>query len=68
MDLNVLAAGKTLGMHSGNYFKIDYSSLGITLKGNLNPCADLEGRPAKVEYVNSASKGPAAMVAIEIHK
>jgi hypothetical protein len=68
MDLNVLAAGKTLGMHSANYFKIDYSSLGVTLKGNLNPCADLEGKAAKVEYVNSASKGPAAMVAIEIHK
>jgi len=68
MDLNVLSAGKTLGMHSANYFKIDYSSLGVTLKGNLNPCADLEGRAAKVEYVNSASKGPAAMVAIEIHK
>jgi hypothetical protein len=68
IDLNVIAGGKTLGMHSGNYFKIDYSTLGVTLKGNLNPCADLEGRPAKVEYVDSASKGPAAVVAIEIHK
>ena len=68
MELNVIAAGKTLGLHSGNYFKIEYSTLGVTLKGNLNPCADLEGRPAKVEYVDSASKGPAAVVAIEIHK
>jgi len=68
MDLNVIAAGKTLGLHSGNYFKIDYSALGITLEGNLNPCSDLEGRPAKVEYVDSAGKGPAAVVAIEIHK
>jgi tetratricopeptide (TPR) repeat protein len=68
IDLNVIAAGKTLQLHSGNYFKIEYSALGITLKGNLNPCADLEGRPAKVEYVGSASKGPAAVVAIEIHK
>jgi tetratricopeptide (TPR) repeat protein len=68
MDLNVIAAGKTLGLRSGNYFKIDYSTLGVTLKGNLDPCADLEGRPAKIEYVDSATKGPAAMVAIEIHK
>jgi tetratricopeptide (TPR) repeat protein len=68
MDLNVIAGGKTLGLHSGNYFEIDYSTLGVTLKGNLNPCADLEGKPAKVEYVGTASKGTAAVVAIEIHK
>lgn len=68
IDLNVIATGKTLGLHSSNYFKIDYSVLSVTLKGNLNPCADLEGRPAKVEYVDSASEGPAAVVAIEIHK
>jgi len=68
MDLDVIAAGKTLGLHSDNYFKIDYSTLGITLKRNLNPCSDLEGRPAKIEYVGPAGKGPAAVVAIEIHK
>jgi predicted Zn-dependent protease len=68
IDLNVIAAGKTLGLHSGNYFKIDYSTLGITLKGNLDPCSDLEGRPVKVEYVDLGGKGPAAVVAIEIHK
>ena len=46
-----------MGVHSGNYFKIDYSSLGVTLKGNLNPCSDLEGRPAKVEYVRLSQQG-----------
>lgn len=68
IDLSVIAAGKTLGLHSGNYFKVDYLTLGFTLKQNLNPCADLEGRPAKVEYVDSGNKGPATVVAIEIHK
>jgi len=38
------------------------------LKGALNPCADLEGRPAKVEYVEWAGKSAAVVVAIEIHK
>jgi hypothetical protein len=45
----------------------DEKDFRFTLKGKLNPCADLEGRPAKVEYVDSASKG-ATVVAIEIHK
>ncbi len=44
-------------MHSANYFKIDFSALNVTLKGDLNPCADLEGKPAKVEYVESAEQG-----------
>jgi len=68
LDLNVIAGATTLAVHSGNYFKIDYSTLGVTLKGNLNPCADLEGRPAKVEYVDAHRKGPAALVAIELHQ
>jgi len=68
MDLNVIAAGKPLGLHSGDYFKIKYSTLGVTLKGDLNPCADLEGRSAKVEYVERADDDTAAVVAIEIHK
>jgi hypothetical protein len=68
IDLNVIVAGRTLGLHSSNYFKIDYTVLDFTLKGNLNPCADLEGRPAKVEYVESASKDQASVVAIEIHR
>jgi hypothetical protein len=68
MDLNVVSGGKTLGLHANNYFKVQYSALNVTLKGNLNPCTDLEGRPAKVEYTDPASKGAAAaVVAIEIH-
>ncbi len=68
MDLNLVSNGKTLGLHTGNYFKLSFSVLNVTLKGDLNPCADLEGKPAKVEYVESASKHSAVVVAIELHK
>lgn len=67
MDLNVISSGKTLGLHANNYFKVQYSVLNVTLKGDLDPCADLEGRPAKVEYVDSTNGG-GALMAIEIHK
>jgi hypothetical protein len=49
MDLNLVSGGNTLGLHARSYFKVEYSALNLTLKGKLNPCADLEGRPAKVE-------------------
>jgi tetratricopeptide (TPR) repeat protein len=68
MDLNLVSNGKTLGLHTGNYFKLPFSVLNFTLKGDLNPCVDLEGRPAKVEYADSAGKGAAVVVAVELHK
>jgi hypothetical protein len=68
MDLSVVSGGKPFGLHTNNYFEVEYSVLNVTLKGDLKPCADLEGRPAKVEYVDSASGGRAAVVAIELHK
>jgi Flp pilus assembly protein TadD len=68
MDLNLVSNGKTLGLHTGNYFKLPFSVLNVTLTGDLNPCADLEGKSAKVEYAESAGKGAAVVVAIELHK
>jgi hypothetical protein len=68
MDLNVVFGGNTFGLHASNYFKVQYSTVNVTLKRDLNPCMDLEGRAAKVEYVNSPNKHAAVVVAIEIHK
>jgi Tfp pilus assembly protein PilF len=68
MDLNLISGGKTLGLHAKNYFKVEYSVLDATLKGDLHPCADLEGRSAKVEYVESPDKNAAFLLAVEIHK
>jgi tetratricopeptide (TPR) repeat protein len=69
LDLTVVAAGKTLTLHSENSYKIQFTALGFTPKGDLNPCQDLEGRPAKVEYVESADESSAARVlSIELHK
>jgi hypothetical protein len=58
----------TLGLHANNYFKIEYSVLNVKLRGDLHPCADLEGRSARVEYVESSNKNSAALLSIEIHK
>jgi Flp pilus assembly protein TadD len=67
MDLSVISGGKTMELHTRNYFKLQYSVLNVTLKGALNPCVDLEGRPVKVEYLESAGTH-AVIVGIEIHK
>ncbi|HEV2467874.1 MAG TPA: hypothetical protein VGS78_01665 [Candidatus Sulfotelmatobacter sp.] len=69
MDLAVKAGAKTLELHTDNYYKIPFSALGFQPSGELKPCSDLEGRPAKVEYVESAKPSEAPhVVSIELHK
>ena len=69
IDLKVAANGKTMALHNGNYYEIGFSTLGFAPKGDFDPCKDLEGKSAKVEYVESPTKSTAAyVVAIELHK
>ena len=69
IDMTLTANGKTLELHNPNYFKIEFSAFGFTPKGDLNPCEDLEGTTAKVDYVDLPAKPASAYVfAIEIHK
>lgn len=69
IDLTVDSGGKSLALHAESYYKIQFSAINFSPSGDLNPCKDLEGRPAKVEYVESAEKSAAARVfSIELHK
>jgi tetratricopeptide (TPR) repeat protein len=69
IELSLIASGKTTLLHSGNYYKIAFTALGFTPIAELNPCKDLEGKPAKVEYIESAAPSPAAyVIAIELRK
>ncbi len=69
IELTVAAKGKTMALHRGNYYKIEFTSLGFTPQGDPSPCKDLEGRPAKVEYIESGPQPAAAyVVGIELHK
>jgi len=69
MDLSVTSSGKTTAFHTDNYYKLPFSALGFQPSEDLKPCHDLEGRPAKVEYVESAVKTDAArLISVELHK
>ena len=69
LDLTVSAEDKQLAIHGDNYYKIPFSTLGFPPSGDLNPCRDLENRPAKVEYVESADpSAPAQLLSVELHK
>ena len=69
IDLAIKSGAKTISLHSDNYYKISFTTLGFQPSSDLNPCSDLEGRPAKIEYQESADKSVTARVlAVELHK
>jgi tetratricopeptide (TPR) repeat protein len=69
LDLTVDSNGKLVAVHGENYFKIPFSTLGFQPGKDLNPCSDLESRPAKVEYVESANPSVTAqLISVELHK
>ncbi len=69
IDLTVDVRGKKTALHNGNLYKIGFTTFGFSAHGDLNPCKDLEGRVAKVEYVESSAKSVAPyIVAIELHR
>jgi tetratricopeptide (TPR) repeat protein len=69
LDLTVSTKDKQLTVHGDNYYQIPFSTLGFQASGDLNPCKDLENRPAKVEYVESADPSVTPqLISIELHK
>jgi tetratricopeptide (TPR) repeat protein len=69
LDLTVNSSGKLLALHVDNYFTLPFTALGFQPDKDLNPCADLENRPAKVEYVESENPSVTAhLIAVELHK
>jgi tetratricopeptide (TPR) repeat protein len=69
MDFVVAAAGHETEMHSDNYYKIEFSALGFTPAGDMQPCTQIEGRPAKVGFIEPSDKSiKDRVVSVELHK
>jgi tetratricopeptide (TPR) repeat protein len=69
LDLTVNSNGKLVPLQADNYYKIQFTALGVQPEKEFNPCVDLENRPAKVEYVESANPSMnAQLIGIELHK
>jgi tetratricopeptide (TPR) repeat protein len=68
LDLTVASRAKTVALHSENYYQIQFTALFAPTR-DLEPCRDLENRPAKVEYVESANgRDTPRLIAVELHK
>jgi hypothetical protein len=69
MELKKEGDGKTLSLHSGNYFKIQFTAINYIPVGELHPCADLEGMKARVEFFEGSDKSAEGQIlSIELSK
>ena len=68
MTLRVQNSGKPVSLRTRNFYKIQFSALGFTPSGDLNPCKDLEGMKAKVEYFEALNGSVGQIVSIELMK
>ena len=69
LDLDLDTGEHIIALHSANYYKIVFTVLNVTPKSSLNPCEDLEGTQARVEFVTASGKAKAGgMVSIELAK
>jgi tetratricopeptide (TPR) repeat protein len=68
MRLKVEGAAKALGLRTRNYYKVHYSALDFTPARDLNPCQDLEGMKAKVEYFEGLASAEGQIISIQLTK
>jgi tetratricopeptide (TPR) repeat protein len=69
IEFRVQGAKKTVSLYSNDYYKLDFTVLGFTPQGSLNPCTGIEGMNARVQYAESSDKTvDGQAIAVELRK
>jgi tetratricopeptide (TPR) repeat protein len=69
MTLRVEGNHNPLGLRAQNYYKVAYSALNFKPSADLNPCKDLEGMTARIEYFEGAdSRAEGLIISIRLSK
>ncbi len=69
LEFNLAGQNRTTPFHSDNYYKVIFSVVGFTPEDELHPCTEIEKLHARVQFVDSTTKGePGQVVAVELSK
>ncbi|HMG84778.1 MAG TPA: DUF1570 domain-containing protein [Terracidiphilus sp.] len=69
MEFQVEGAKSVVKVYSNDFTKIDFTVVGLTFNGSMNPCKDLNGMKAKVQYAETTDKSvDGQVIAIELRK
>lgn len=68
LDFEIQNGKQLFDLHSDNYYRIRFTTLNFTPRGDLKPCTQLEGEYGKVEFVTSGAKAARNIVSIELQR
>ncbi len=69
IEFRVDGTNKTVSLYSNNYYKIEFTALGFTPEGAIQPCSDIEGMKARVQYAESSDKTvDGQVISVELRK
>jgi Tfp pilus assembly protein PilF len=71
LTLSVAQLGRApaVSLYRNDFRQVEFSATNFTPKGNLNPCTDIEGLKAEVEYVEVSDKSVAGQIlSVELTK
>ncbi len=69
IEFKVEGSKQTVALYNNDYYKLEFSTLGYTPTGPLNPCGGIEGLKARVQYVESPDKTvDGQVVSVELRK
>ena len=56
LELQLVDATRTVTLFHNNYYKIEVAALGYTPTGSIDPCNNIEGMKAKIDYAEAPDK------------
>jgi len=69
IELKVEGSGPPVSLYTNNYMKVDFTAANFTPAGEIQPCKDLEGMKARVQYSATSDKSvDGQILSIELSK
>ncbi len=69
LELTIATRTRPVKLYINNYFKLQVSAVNFTPDGEMQPCKDLQGMKARVQYVQSSDKSvDGQIIDVELRK
>lgn len=69
IELKIEDGGKSISLYSNDYFKIDFATTNYAPKDEINPCTDLNGMKARIQYSETSDNSiDGQILSVELSK
>jgi hypothetical protein len=69
LSVDQAGSGQSVSLYRNDFNQIEFTAANFTPKSDLNPCTDIEGLKAKVQYAEVSDKSVAGqIISVELSK